>query len=54
MQITNFWCLMFVVVAATVGMGYFALGFASTRIAFVSGQLIILHEIFPVSERMGY
>ncbi|KAK8116959.1 ABC transporter family protein [Apiospora kogelbergensis] len=34
-QITNFWCLMFVVVAATVGMGYFALGFASTRIAFL-------------------
>ncbi|KAK8062991.1 ABC multidrug transporter, partial [Apiospora hydei] len=34
-QITNFWCLMFVVVAAAVGMGYFALGFASTRIAFL-------------------
>ncbi|KAK7994013.1 hypothetical protein PG989_007394 [Apiospora arundinis] len=34
-QITNFWCLMFVVVAATVGLGYFALGFASTRIAFL-------------------
>lgn len=35
-QITNFWCLMFVVVAGAVGIGYFALGFASTRIAFVS------------------
>ncbi|KAK7959090.1 ABC multidrug transporter [Apiospora aurea] len=34
-QITNFWCLMFVVVAAAVGVGYFALGFASTRIAFL-------------------
>ncbi|KAK8045809.1 hypothetical protein PG996_013873 [Apiospora saccharicola] len=34
-QITNFWCLMFVVVAGAVGIGYFALGFASTRIAFL-------------------
>ncbi|KAK8036285.1 spermidine/putrescine import ATP-binding protein potA [Apiospora rasikravindrae] len=34
-QITNFWCLMFVIVAAAVGVGYFALGFASTRIAFL-------------------
>ncbi|KAK7912252.1 hypothetical protein PG985_014733 [Apiospora marii] len=34
-QITNFWCMMFVVVAGAVGIGYFALGFASTRIAFL-------------------
>ncbi|KAI0403945.1 ABC transporter-like protein [Xylaria palmicola] len=33
-QITNFWCLMFVVLAAAAALGYFCLGFASTRVAF--------------------
>ncbi|KAI0124044.1 ABC transporter-like protein [Xylariales sp. AK1849] len=33
--LTNFWCLMFLILAASVGIGYFALGFASTRIAFL-------------------
>jgi ATP-binding cassette subfamily B (MDR/TAP) protein 1 len=34
--LTNFWCLMFVILACGVMVGYFALGFASTRISFVS------------------
>jgi hypothetical protein len=38
-MLTNFWCLMFVVLAGCVGLGYFALSFASTRIAFVSKAL---------------
>ncbi|KAF2973302.1 hypothetical protein GQX73_g319 [Xylaria multiplex] len=33
-EITNFWCLMFVVLAASAALGYFCLGFASTRVAF--------------------
>lgn len=33
--VTNFWCLMFVVLACAVGVGYGGLGFAATRIAFV-------------------
>ncbi|KAI1198452.1 ABC transporter-like protein [Nemania serpens] len=32
--ITNFWCLMFVVLASAAAFGYFCLGFASTRVAF--------------------
>lgn len=32
--ITNFWCLMFVVLASASALGYFCLGFASTRVAF--------------------
>lgn len=35
-EITNFWCLMFVALAAAAALGYFCLGFASTRVAFVS------------------
>lgn len=35
-ELANFWCLMFLILAGCVGMGYFALVFASTRIAFVS------------------
>ena len=34
--VTSFWCLMFVVLACGVGIGYFCLGFASTRVSFVS------------------
>ncbi|RWA10232.1 hypothetical protein EKO27_g4867 [Xylaria grammica] len=33
-EITNFWCLMFVVLASAAALGYFCLGFASTRVAF--------------------
>ncbi|KAI1362090.1 ABC transporter-like protein [Xylaria arbuscula] len=33
-QITNYWCLMFVVLASAAAVGYFCLGFASTRVAF--------------------
>lgn len=33
-EITNFWCLMFVALAAAAALGYFCLGFASTRVAF--------------------
>ncbi|ORY63890.1 ABC transporter-like protein [Pseudomassariella vexata] len=33
--LTNFWCLMFLILAIAVGIGYFALGFASTRVAFL-------------------
>ncbi|TGJ81130.1 hypothetical protein E0Z10_g7637 [Xylaria hypoxylon] len=33
-EITNFWCLMFVVLASASALGYFCLGFASTRVAF--------------------
>ncbi|KAH6652323.1 ABC transporter-like protein [Truncatella angustata] len=33
--LTNFWCLMFVILAGSVGIGYFALTFAATRIAFM-------------------
>ncbi|GAW26831.1 putative ABC transporter [Rosellinia necatrix] len=32
--ITNFWCLMFVALASAAALGYFCLGFASTRVAF--------------------
>ncbi|KAI1183088.1 ABC transporter-like protein [Nemania serpens] len=32
--LTNFWCLMFVVLASAAALGYFCLGFASTRVAF--------------------
>ncbi|KAI1825629.1 ABC transporter-like protein [Xylaria intraflava] len=32
--VTNFWCLMFVVLAAAAALSYFCLGFASTRVAF--------------------
>lgn len=35
-EITNYWCLMFVVLASAAAVGYFCLGFASTRVAFVS------------------
>ncbi|EMR62796.1 putative spermidine putrescine import atp-binding protein pota protein [Eutypa lata UCREL1] len=31
---TNFWCLMFVVLACGAGIGYFCLGFAATRVSF--------------------
>ncbi len=37
-EITNYWCLMFVVLASAAAVGYFCLGFASTRVAFVSTQ----------------
>ncbi|KAI0096432.1 ABC transporter-like protein [Nemania sp. FL0031] len=33
-EITNFWCLMFVALASAAALGYFCLGFASTRVAF--------------------
>ncbi|KAJ8123291.1 hypothetical protein ONZ43_g725 [Nemania bipapillata] len=33
-EITNFWCLMFVTLASAAAVGYFCLGFASTRVAF--------------------
>ncbi|KAI0914184.1 ABC transporter-like protein [Ustulina deusta] len=33
-EITNYWCLMFVVLASAAAVGYFCLGFASTRVAF--------------------
>ncbi|RYC60568.1 hypothetical protein CHU98_g5624 [Xylaria longipes] len=33
-EITRFWCLMFVVLASAAALGYFCLGFASTRVAF--------------------
>ncbi|KAJ2996459.1 hypothetical protein NUW58_g973 [Xylaria curta] len=33
-EITTFWCLMFVVLASAAALGYFCLGFASTRVAF--------------------
>ncbi|KAI0490357.1 ABC transporter-like protein [Xylaria cf. heliscus] len=33
-EITTFWCLMFVALAAAAAVGYFCLGFASTRVAF--------------------
>ncbi|KAI0967564.1 ABC transporter-like protein [Xylaria arbuscula] len=33
-EITNFWCLMFVVLASAAAVGYFCLGFASTKVAF--------------------
>ncbi|KAI1346629.1 ABC transporter-like protein [Xylaria sp. FL0043] len=33
-EITNFWCLMFVALASAAAVGYFCLGFASTRVAF--------------------
>lgn len=33
--VSNFWCLMFVVLAAAAGIGYFALGFSSTVVSFV-------------------
>ncbi|RYP43159.1 hypothetical protein DL768_010052 [Monosporascus sp. mg162] len=32
--ITNFWCLMFVALACGAGVGYFCLGFASTKVSF--------------------
>lgn len=32
--VSNFWCLMFVVLAAAAGIGYFALGFSSTVVSF--------------------
>ncbi|KAI2602444.1 P-loop containing nucleoside triphosphate hydrolase protein [Hypoxylon sp. NC1633] len=32
--VTNFWCLMFVVLASAAGIGYFALGFSSTVVSF--------------------
>ncbi|KAI1101231.1 P-loop containing nucleoside triphosphate hydrolase protein [Jackrogersella minutella] len=32
--ITNFWCLMFVILACAAGVGYFALGFSSTVVSF--------------------
>ena len=32
----NFWCLMFAVLAAAVGIGYFALAWSATTLAFVS------------------
>ncbi|KAI1181176.1 ABC transporter-like protein [Nemania sp. FL0916] len=32
--ITDFWCLMFVILALAAALGYFCLGFASTRVAF--------------------
>ncbi|RYP80582.1 hypothetical protein DL769_002398 [Monosporascus sp. CRB-8-3] len=32
--ITNFWCLMFVTLAGGAGVGYFCLGFASTKVSF--------------------
>ncbi|KAI1864985.1 uncharacterized protein JN550_008531 [Neoarthrinium moseri] len=35
LMLTNFWSLMFVILAGCVGVGYFALGFASTRVAFI-------------------
>jgi ATP-binding cassette, subfamily B (MDR/TAP), member 1 len=34
--VTEFWCLMFVALAAAAALSYFCLGFASTRVAFVS------------------
>ncbi|KAI0205276.1 ABC transporter-like protein [Astrocystis sublimbata] len=33
-EITNFWCLMFVVLASAAALGYFCLSFASTRVSF--------------------
>ncbi|KAI0443528.1 ABC transporter-like protein [Xylaria telfairii] len=33
-EITTFWCLMFVVLASAAAVGYFCLGFSSTRVAF--------------------
>ncbi|KAI0870538.1 ABC transporter-like protein [Hypoxylon argillaceum] len=33
-EITNFWCIMFVALASAAALGYFCLGFASTRVAF--------------------
>ncbi|KAI1749736.1 ABC transporter-like protein [Xylaria castorea] len=33
-EITTFWCLMFVALAGAAAVGYFCLGFASTRVAF--------------------
>ncbi|KAI8626309.1 ABC transporter-like protein [Xylariaceae sp. FL1651] len=32
--VTNFWCLMFVVLASAAALSYFCLGFASTRVSF--------------------
>ncbi|KAI2643593.1 ABC transporter-like protein [Xylaria nigripes] len=33
-EVTNFWCLMFVVLASAAALSYFCLGFASTKVAF--------------------
>ncbi|TRX93261.1 hypothetical protein FHL15_005840 [Xylaria flabelliformis] len=38
-EITAFWCLMFVVLAGAAAIGYFCLGFASTRVAFLQEML---------------
>lgn len=39
LSLTDFWCLMFVVLASSCGIGYFALGFSSTRLSFVGAPL---------------
>jgi prepilin signal peptidase PulO-like enzyme (type II secretory pathway) len=36
---TNFWCLMFTVLAAGVGVSYFVLGWSSNTVSFVSVKL---------------
>lgn len=35
-RLTNFWCLMFVVLASGVALCYFALGWSATTLSFVS------------------
>jgi ATP-binding cassette, subfamily B (MDR/TAP), member 1 len=35
-DVTNFWCLMFTVLAIAVGISYFVLGWSATSLSFVS------------------